>query len=303
MTGVAHLNPIERAERSLHGLSVGDAFGERFFGPTADVVTRIHAHRLPDAPWRYTDDTIMALSVVETLQRFGAIDQDSLARAFARKYARDPARGYGRMAHEILTAIAEGVPWGTVAKAAFGGQGSMGNGGAMRAGPIGAYFAADLERAALEAKRSAEVTHAHLEGQAGAIAVAVFAACVAGGERSAGRLFNATLEHTPHGPTRDGIALAAELPSTTASGRAAELLGSGQEVVAHDTVPFSLFCAARHIDSFDEALWTTVAGLGDRDTTCAIVGSIVAVAAEHDPVPQDWLGSREPLELMRDEGP
>ena len=40
----------------------------------------------------------------------------------------------------------------------------------MRVAPLGAYFAEDVERAASEAHLSAQVTHAHPEGQAGAIA-------------------------------------------------------------------------------------------------------------------------------------
>jgi hypothetical protein len=37
----------------------------------------------------------------------------------------------------------------------------------------------------------------------------------------------------------------------------------------------------------------TVAGLGDRDTTCAIVGGIVALSAGE--VPQEWIARRETL--------
>ena len=43
-------------------------------------------------------------------------------------------------------------------------------------------------------------------------------------------------------------------------------------------MPFALWCAARHIDNYEEALWATVSGLGDRDTTCAIVGGVVTLA-------------------------
>jgi ADP-ribosylglycohydrolase len=46
----------------------------------------------------------------------------------------------------------------------------------MRSAPIGAYFAEDIERVIAEAKASAEVTHAHPDGQTGAIAVALAAA-------------------------------------------------------------------------------------------------------------------------------
>ena len=63
-----------------------------------------------------------------------------------------------------------------MAASLFEGQGSFGNGAAMRVAPLGAYFADDLERVVEQARRSAEVTHAHPEGVAGAIGIAVAAA-------------------------------------------------------------------------------------------------------------------------------
>ncbi|WP_210408401.1 ADP-ribosylglycohydrolase family protein, partial [Allokutzneria sp. NRRL B-24872] len=75
-----------------------------------------------------------------------------------------------------LRRIREGEPWRTVAGEAFGGQGSRGNGAAMRVAPLGAHFADDPARAAMEAALSAEVTHPHPEGVAGAVAVALAAA-------------------------------------------------------------------------------------------------------------------------------
>ena len=72
--------------------------------------------------------------------------------------------------------IMAGAKWRDMAANAFGGQGSMGNGSAMRVATLGAYFADDLERCAEEAKASSLVTHTHPEGIAGAIAVAVAAA-------------------------------------------------------------------------------------------------------------------------------
>jgi ADP-ribosylglycohydrolase len=74
---------------------------------------------------------------------------------------------------------------------------------------------------------------------------------------------------------------------------AAHLLGTGQQISAQDTVPFCIWCAAYHLDDYAEALWHTVSGLGDRDTTCAIVGGIVALSAKN--IPLDWIEHREPL--------
>jgi len=40
-------------------------------------------------------------------------------------------------------------------------------------------------------------------------------------------------------------------------------------------------------------MWQTVSGLGDRDTTCAIAGGIVAAAGAA--VPEEWRACREAL--------
>jgi ADP-ribosylglycohydrolase len=290
---------MERALLALDGLSVGDAFGERFFTPQARQ--RIAARILPTAPWGTTDDTEMALAIVEVLGRKGQIDRAELAQVFALRWMRDSGRGYGAGAHRILEAIAHGTPWQAAAGAAFGGTGSLGNGGAMRAAPVGAYFASDLEAMVREARASAEPTHAHPEGQAGAIAVAAAAAFawrrrnLPGRDQTGADLLGFALAHTPEGETRAGIAAARALPPETDVQQAAHILGSGERVTSQDTVPFALWCAAHRIDDFPSALWDTVAGLGDRDTTCAIVGGIVALATGREGIPRDWLAAREPL--------
>lgn len=299
---------LERARHSLSGLSVGDAFGEQFLesgGGFHDLVIR---HALPEPPWHVTDDTIMALSIHEVLAAHGAVDQDALARAFARRYQAEPHRGYGGGAHDILRKIGLGQSWREVSRAVFGGTGSMGNGGAMRAAPVGAYFADDMangmDRLVAEARASAEVTHAHLEGQAGAIAVAVAAAwaCNQRGvdQPDPEHMFALVLEHTPASETRDRIDEARALPRDAHVAQAVRALGSGQRVLSQDTVPFCLWCVARHVTDYAEALWTTVAGHGDCDTTCAIVGGIVVCATGIDAIPAAWLGAREPLPEIDD---
>jgi ADP-ribosylglycohydrolase len=292
-----HHERLRRARRSLAGLSVGDAFGERFFVRPQLVAGLIAQRALPPAPWRYTDDTVMALAIAEILEEHGTVDQDALAARFAAKYRQDPGRGYGGTAHEILSDLVAGRPWREVSPAVFDGRGSMGNGGAMRAAPVGAYFADDLGEAARQARLSAEVTHAHREGQAGAMAVAVAAAWAAHGAGSALQLFEAVLDHLPPGPTREGVRAAAALPPERDVREAVATLGNGSRVIAEDTVPFALWCAGRHLRDYENALWTTVSGLGDRDTTCAIVGGILALLDRAE-IPPHWLAAREPLEVM-----
>jgi ADP-ribosylglycohydrolase len=291
------MTPIERARLSLEGLSVGDAFGERFFGPDELVTMLVQARAEPGRIWRYTDDTQMAISIVEVLERGGAIDQDALAEAFARRM--DPARGYGAGAYRILQGIRKGRSWRSESYANFRGHGSFGNGGAMRVAPLGAFFADDLERCVREAHLSAEVTHAHAEGLAGAMAVAVAAALAwqrRGSPLPLGRdWLKQVRDRVPAGYVRDGIDEAIRLPADSPTDRAARSLGNGAGVTAPDTVPFCLWAASWFSHDFVEAMWQTVSALGDRDTTCAIVGGIVSLQVGHKGIPDEWRTAREAL--------
>jgi ADP-ribosylglycohydrolase len=235
------------------------------------------------------------------LKRYGHIEQDALAAAFAREYARDPRRGYGGTAHGILRAIGEGTSWQTAAGRVFDGQGSCGNGGAMRVAPIGAYFADDLKQVIAEAKASAEVTHAHPDGQTGAIAIALAAAWMVREGKHAAKSDHALVgfvrDQIPQTETYCRLKKALELPLELSPRTAASVLGNGSQVISSDTVPFCLWCTARHATDYTSALWTTVSGLGDRDTTCAIVGGIVALSAGRDSIPAEWLKAREPIQI------
>lgn len=75
-------------------------------------------------------------------------------------------------------------------------------------------------------------------------------------------------------------------------GVTAEQLGSGWRISAPDTVPFALWPAAGHPDGLPEALWQTVGGWGDRDTTCAIAGGVVAARTGTGGLPADWPAAR-----------
>jgi ADP-ribosylglycohydrolase len=109
-------------------------------------------------------------------------------------------------------------------------------------------------------------------------------------------LIRFVLERIPHTETYNRLRNALELPFEASPQTAASLLGNGSQTVAADTVPFCLWCAARHPADFGAALWTTVSGFGDRDTTCAIVGGIVALSVGLEGIPPDWLKAREPIQ-------
>jgi ADP-ribosylglycohydrolase len=144
---------------------MGDCFGGTWFR------RRFVPGELKEGPWRWTDDTAMALVLLSVLEDHGEVDQDALAAAFA------------------------------------------------------------------EATRSAQVTHAHPEAAAGAV----------------------------------NVALAAALNA--------------------------LWCAARHPDDLEAALWDTASGRGDVDTTCAITGGVVGARTGTAGLPASWFAAAEPPDL------
>ncbi len=297
-----HAARVERMKLSLDGLGLGDALGEMLGYQAQAAPRRLAEDNLPAGPWFHTDDTEMAISIVHVLKSHGRIDQDALAKRFARRFERDPERGYGSMTRIQMREITAGAKWRDMAANAFGGQGSMGNGSAMRVAPLGAYFADDLERCAAEARASSVVTHTHPEAVAGAIAVAV-AAAMAWQLRDAPRadqtrrLFDAVLQHTPESKVRRGVFLASTTPPEIPTVEVARALGNGSLVTAPDTVPFCIWLAAHHLNSFVEALGPTISVGGDCDTNAAIVGGIVALSAGGNNIPSEWLMARERIQL------
>jgi ADP-ribosylglycohydrolase len=236
----------------------------------------------------------MACAIHTELLGRGAIDQDRLAASFAAHHDFD--RGYGPTVNRMLRLVREGGSWRALAAEPFDGQGSWGNGAAMRVAPLGAWFADDLSTVVREAALSAEVTHTHPEGVAGAVAVAVATALICRGPvtepvEPAG-FIAAVRDLTPPGLVRDRIGAALSLVGRTDPRAVGRSLGSGRRVSAPDTVPFTVWIAAHYTDDFAEAFWATASAGGDVDTTCAIVGGILG--ARTDP-PEDWTRCVEPL--------
>ncbi|GIH05122.1 hypothetical protein Rhe02_31890 [Rhizocola hellebori] len=155
---------------SLRGLALGDAFGDTWFlRPAGEVEQLIAQQAVAEGPWPWTDDTAMAISLFHLLSTRGRVVQEELAMLLADAYDADPYRKYGPSMHGVLEAIHDGEPWREVTTRQFGGQGSWGNGAAMRVAPLGAWFATDLDLVAEQARLSARAPDAH-PGKRGGVA-------------------------------------------------------------------------------------------------------------------------------------
>jgi len=289
-----------RALLSLHGLAIGDGICEMMFSLPEQAYDMIMQDVLPAGPWWHTDDTEMAISIVEVLRLLGSVHQDTLARQFMWRFNREPDRGYGSGARHQLTRMLDGAEWRVTSTEAFSGQGSLGNGSAMRVAPVGAWFMDELDRVVKEARASAVVTHMHSEGVAGAIAVAVAAAMAwrlrkKSPDQAAIEFLNEVHKRTPDGETRRGVARAFDARRLQTPQSAARILGNGIGVTCPDTVPFTIWAAAKHFGNYPEAIASTASVGGDVDTNCAIVGAIVALFTGWQGIPDAWLQQMEPL--------
>ena len=283
-----HAARLTRVRLALDGLSLGDSFGLHFHAPEL-WRSEFNSRELPPPPWKYTDDTEMALAIADVLAEFGTIEQDQLAAGFARRFGLNPYRGYGSGAIEVLQAIEAGrscakrrVDCLTV-KARSATARRCGRHPSGRISP--AISQKSPYRHAGRPKSRTRIPTV-LPAESPLPSRLPGPRTIPGADTAAAaELFERILAHTPQSPTKCGIERASRLPQDAWEYHAAEQLGCGHNVRSDDTVPFCLWVAARHLDDFTEALWTAARVGGDADTTCAIIGGIVALAVGAEGLP------------------
>lgn len=291
------------ASKSLTGISVGDAFGESFFGGENLMKSYIQERIVPESSLDFTDDTIMAIAVFKSLEKFGKMNQDFLAEEFTKNYYLDINRGYGPSMHQYFRAIKNRDSWKAISYSKFEGQGSMGNGGAMRASVIGAYFYDDLDQLKLNAELSCEVTHANKEAIEGTKAIALAAAFAVQENLRLIKLSQQDFIQKIQDELNDSdmkskLNKALYLDGNPSIELLVKTLGNGINMTAQDTVPIVIWMLSRYRNNFEECLWNTVSALGDRDTTCAMAAGISILCCDGDSVPnwtknvENWKNSR-----------
>lgn len=284
---------------SMIGTALGDAIGELAFRyPVKDELLSEVDRR---ETLVYTDDTAMAIGLAKSIVEVGGLDQRHLGDTFRANFQREPWRGYASGPPTVFSKVERlGITYAEAARTLYGGEGSFGNGAAMRIAPVGLFFhnAPDIYE---NARLSAEVTHAHPIGIDGA---AVQAQAVA-----------QALKLRPEGPflTDDFLEVlyTARTPEMKLKlDRVRDLIGQdvppqrairqlGRGVAVHRSLPFAIYAFVRHPDSFEDCLLCAALNGGDRDTlgamACAISGAYLGV----DAIPQAWrekLENREQIE-------
>ncbi len=183
----------------------------------------------------------------------------------------------------------------------FNGQGSFGNGGAMRVAPVGVWAHRDGLALRHLAENRARITHIHPLGVGGATlqAAAVAVACRTATTDAfdAVSFLDQVEELAPVLPDAYGYALwdvREFLHAVPATWDAQERLGSSCE--AHESVPAALYAFLRQPCSFESAVTWAVRLGDDADTVGAIAGAYHGYSA----IPEKWLRALENREKDRE---
>src|ERR671922_1452996 len=280
----SHLN--DAVAGALLGTFVGDALGMPYEGmsPTA-VPERLDMVEARRGRGSYTDDTEMMIVLAESLLEHGSVDEERLAQAFVERF--DPSRGYGAGTLEVLAGWRRGVPVDTAAQRLFGGEGSLGNGAAMRIAPIAVLFADSPDELQAQAQRSARLTHAHPLAVDAAVVQAVAVAAALRGES----ILAAARAAAGHSVMARRLDRAGELVgSELGPSEVGELLGNS--AFGHESVPTAIFAVAAQ-RGFEQAVSFAVRCGGDTDTLGAMAGALAGATYGSRSIPARWLDALE----------
>lgn len=291
---------------ALLGVAVGDALGAPYEGSAPRDPERLSswAGRVPFA-LRYTDDTHMTLGTARSLiERGGRFDGEHMAHVFAAAYRNEPWRGYGPGPPKIFALIEQGEPWDRAASELFDGDGSFGNGAAMRAAPIGLLHCHDLERADEVARAAARITHDHPLGIDGAAVQACAVALLASMDGAAaaafdrGAFFAGLRAHARTQVFTRVLESAERLAPDAPPRQVIDELGHGIE--AHRSVPTAIYSFLRTPHSFAEAVCFAVALGGDSDTIASMTGALSGAFLGAAAIPAPWRDGVENASLLCD---
>jgi ADP-ribosylglycohydrolase len=262
----------DRLAGTLLGTALGDALGLACEGLSAATIARrfgrVERYHLLGQTGFVSDDTEQAALVSQSLARFPD-DAEQCARDFRHAllgwFCRLPW-GIGRATVRACLRIALGRPRSGVP--------SAGNGAAMRAAIIGAFFHDRATERARFGSAVAEVTHTDIRALAGALYVAELAAACA--RQPAGTSTAVCYEAARTTVAEPTVAQALDQAAALAARSVATAEAAGTlrtSGYTPHTVSFATYCFLRHGTNPLLAITEAISGGGDTDSIAAIVGA------------------------------
>jgi ADP-ribosyl-[dinitrogen reductase] hydrolase len=285
MTAARDVTAMDRAQGALLGLASGDAVGTTVefklrgtFHPLRDMVGG-GPFRLQAGQW--TDDTIMALCLAESLLECGGFDPRDQMERYLRWFRTGYMSPTGRcfdIGNTVLQALLDFERSGNPFSGPTGPEWA-GNGSIMRLAPVVLFYHPDREAVDRFAAESSKTTHGGEEPVVGCrILAGILAGALAGLEKEALLLGVPEVEEMS-GPLRELV-------------RGGYMEKARDEIRATGYVVSSLEAALWSFwttSSFEEAI-LTAANLGDdADTTAAVCGQVAGAFYGLKGIPEGWL--------------
>ena len=138
---------LNKYRGTLVGALVGDCLGANYEGVSSVIpfgeVTDYTMSRIKNKkdPIRYTDDSAMTRAICKSLLEQKRYNNRSMAVEFVKEFFKDPTRGYGQAVGKVFERLRDDDPEDITfpARCQFDGQGSYGNGAAMRISPLALF--------------------------------------------------------------------------------------------------------------------------------------------------------------------
>lgn len=270
----------------LVGQAVGDALGMPFETRLANdpLLVNWKGDYLPSEyhklePGQWTDDTMMAKMLMESLYICGGFYPRDVANRYLHWYVSGDTRGMGKTTKASLQRLKEGFRWTD-----SGVDNAEGNGTAMRAAPMGAFYHDDPLTVAEFARMESRITHKSVEAREGSAAVALMVAYLwQGVDRF--DLLEATLEFLNNSKIKDKLIILNKTKDRLSVSEAFAIFGTKAHV--SQTVP-SAFAAFMLTSSYEEAIITAIRAGGDTDTTAAIAGALAGTYYGFEGIPKKY---------------
>ncbi|WP_114453901.1 ADP-ribosylglycohydrolase family protein [Halopolyspora algeriensis] len=284
---------LRKARGLLLGVAVGDALGAAFEGHRSVDGDDLVRQERATTRLRYTDDTALTLVLARHLaarSNLVSVDEDALATELAREWHREPWRGYGAGSREIFERILTGTPWRQASEDCFGGQGSYGNGAAMRVAPI-ALVATGPSHAIELARRSAVVTHAHHHGRHGAMLQACAAFLALNSDPGTPLDRQAFLDHLARTVERTDWRTRLNTVRTLLDSASPAVAAShlGNDAAAFTSVPLALLAFLQYPDQPAETIRYALRAGGDTDTIASMAAALTTARTGIQALPSAWL--------------
>ncbi len=288
---------------SIIGCAIGDAIGEQAFLHTTKEELCYVIEKSEQL--YYTDDTAMTIAIIKSILEIGDIEEKHLGDKFSIEFYIEPWRGYAPGPPTVFDMVRKkGISYSKAASMLFDGQGSFGNGAAMRVAPIGIFYH-DLPPEVLyeKARLSALVTHSHPVGIDGA-AVQAMAIAMAIKMHPEDYFFREDfieylIQFSRTNQIRDKMKIVKDLIEQDLSPKMA-IIKLGRSVAVHESMPFSVYSFLKHYDSFEECLFCAVLHGGDRDTLGAMACSISGAYLGIRNIPEKWIKKLENFSYIND---